>query len=199
VAVVETKRGSAATAAVPRSAVFDPVLVAFFNEPEVDRFVQIIDTTSGNRVITVIEFLSPWNNGAGELNKQYRKKLKNYRRAGVNIVEIDLLRSHRERLDVGQVDMPPNRRAPYLTGVWRATDPMHWALHPMPLRQPLPQVPIPLRENDADVLLDLQPLIERVYVAGGHDDIDYRKPSQPPLEGDDAAWADQLLRSAGKR
>ena len=86
-----------------------------------------------------------------------------------------------------------------LTGVWRATDPMDWALHPMPLRQPLPQVPIPLRENDADVLLDLQPLIERVYVAGGHDDIDYRKPSQPPLEGDDAAWADQLLRSAGKR
>ena len=30
----------------------------------------------------------------------------------------------------------------------------------MSLRQRLPKIPIPLRETDADVMLDLQPLIE---------------------------------------
>jgi hypothetical protein len=40
--------------------------------------------------------------------------------------------------------------------------------------------------------LELQPLITRVYAAGGHDDIDYRKPPDPPLEPDDAAWAAEL-------
>jgi len=36
-------------------------------------------------------------------------------------------------------------------------------------------------------------------VAGGHDDIDYTKPAEPPLDEADAAWAEALLREAGKR
>jgi hypothetical protein len=51
-----------------------------------------------------------------------------------------------------------------------------------------------LRPDDPDVVLQLQPLIERVYVSGGHDDIDYSKPPVPPLGGEDAAWAEQLLK-----
>ena len=39
----------------------------------------------------VIEILSPWNKGAGRLNKDYRKKLEDYARAEVSVVEIDLL------------------------------------------------------------------------------------------------------------
>jgi hypothetical protein len=49
------------------------------------------------------------------------------------------------------------------------------------------------------VLLALQPLIERVYIAGGHENIKYSKPPTPPLSEDDEAWADTLLRSARLR
>jgi hypothetical protein len=83
--------------------------------------------------------------------------------------------------------------------VRRAWAPTVWEVYPLALRIPLPRVPIPLRHSDADVGLDLQPLMERVYAAGGHDDIDYSRPADPPLPDDDAAWADDLLRKAGKR
>jgi hypothetical protein len=53
---------------------------------------------------------------------------------------------------------------------------------------------VPLRRSDAQVGLDLQPLIARVYAAGGHDDIGYRKPPDPPLEPEDAAWVAALRR-----
>jgi hypothetical protein len=58
---------------------------------------------------------------------------------------------------------------------------------------------VPLRQTDADVPLDLQTLIAQVYRHGRYDDIDYTVPPVPPLDPDDAAWANELLRSAGKR
>jgi hypothetical protein len=60
-------------------------------------------------------------------------------------------------------------------------------------------IAVPLRVGDKDVALDLQPLVEKAYVEGAYDDIDYRRECVPPLEGEDAAWADELLRAAGKR
>ena len=69
----------------------------------------------------------------------------------------------------------------------------------MSLRRPLPRIPIPLRQSDQAVLLELQPLIERVYAAGGHDDIDYTRPPVPPLAGEDVRWAEELLRNAKRR
>jgi hypothetical protein len=70
----------------------------------------------------------------------------------------------------------------------------------MHIRTALSTLPIPLRGKEPDALLDLQPLIERVYTAGGHDDIDYNQPLvDPPLPAEDKAWMDQLLRAAGRR
>jgi hypothetical protein len=176
-----------------------PVYIKFFDEPVVDRFIKIIDTHNGNRVITAIELLSPGNKSPGDLNKRYRRKLKDYANGDVSVVEIDLLRSSRGRLQFEQVDLPPERRTPYLVGLHRAWDFMRWEVYPIELRKPVPPVPIPLREKDADVILELQPLLERVYVAGGHDDINYAEPPDPPLSADDETWANELLRAAGRR
>ena len=41
--------------------------------------------------------------------------------------------------------------------------------------------------------------LRQVYHHGRYDDIDYTLPPVPPLEAEDAAWADELLRAAGKR
>jgi hypothetical protein len=59
---------------------------------------------------------------------------------------------------------------------------------------------VPLRTTDADAPLDLQALIDQCYQNGGYDDdIDYQNESVPPLDPDDATWADAPLRKQGAR
>ena len=65
----------------------------------------------------------------------------------------------------------------------------------MPLRDPLPPIGIPLRKHDADLPLELQPLIDRAGAA--FRPFDYDADLDPPLPGDDAAWAAQRLTAAG--
>ena len=200
VAVVERERrrpevaASSATVAVP-----EPYTIRFFGDPQLDRFLQIIDIADGNRVVTVIEVLSPWNKAPGRLNEEYRRKLKGYAEAGVNVVEIDLLRGPRGRLAVDAGDLPLERRTAYYVAVRPATWPEQWDVYSIALREPIPPVRVPLRPGDPPAVLQLQPLIERVYAAGGYDDIDYSKPPDPPLRAEDEAWADELLRGAGLR
>jgi len=72
-------------------------------------------------------------------------------------------------------------------------------LYALPLREPLKAIPIPLRENDRPVPLDLQMLLDRCYDDGRYDDINYAEPPIPPLELGDATWADELLKADRKR
>lgn len=65
---------------------------------------------------------------------------------------------------------------------------------PIPLRARLPVVPIPLRPADADVALELQPVIDQCYQRGRYSAIDYRQEVAPPLAAADARWMDELLR-----
>jgi len=96
-------------------------------------------------------------------------------------------------LPVSQDDIPIERQAPYMVCVRIGCEPETWWAYPLPLRSPLSDISIPLRETDKPIVLKLQQQIDRVYVAGGHDDIDYSRPLDPPLLGDDAVWARQLL------
>ena len=177
-------------------ATVEPVVFERIDALERDRWVQIIDTTDGNRVITVVEVLSPGNKQAGQLNRRYRAKLRRYGRAGVSLVEIDLLRSSRARLTITTDDMPAGRRAAYYTCVNWAADPAVWKAYPMPLRDALPTIPVPCRPGEADVPLALQPVVDRAYAEGGHDDIDYSRRPKPRLPPADAAWAAEVIAAA---
>ena len=63
------------------------------DEPVTETYLKIVDATSGNRIITAIEFLSPTNKLPGDGNDMYIRKQREYRAAGVNQVEIDLTRA----------------------------------------------------------------------------------------------------------
>ena len=66
----------------------------------------------------------------------------------------------------------------------------------MPIRKPLPGLSIPLRETDTDVHLDLQAVLDQAYRKGRyHLTIDYSEPPTPPLKGDDAKWARNLIKA----
>jgi hypothetical protein len=180
--------------------VAEPVIVSIPSEDATERFIEIRDLTSGNRVITVIEILSPTNKMRGKGRRQYRQKLGECHRARVSFVEIDLLRAGPRIRNV-----PPRFVLPNPTTAYRAYARRSWKrtqaeLYPISLRQRLPIIRIPLRESDQDATLDLQALVDQAYRNGRYaDDIDYRADPVPPLGPADAAWTDELLRAAGKR
>ena len=65
-----------------------------------------------------------------------------------------------------------------------------WAIR---LRDPLPIIPIPLKGDIPDALLDLQALLDRVYDAAGYEDYLYETPTEPPLPEADALWAQAIV------
>jgi hypothetical protein len=73
------------------------------------------------------------------------------------------------------------------------------AVYPVPLRERLPVISIPLRPEDHEVPLPLQIVLDQCYHNGGYDDIDYRAEPEPPLPAEDASWADTRLREQGRR
>lgn len=180
-------------------AVAEPILVELPHEEKTERFIEIRDIRSGGRVVTVIEFVSPSNKHPGPGRKLYLQKQDELYDADVNSVEIDLLRAGENVIAVGPEDLPPEYRTAYRACVRRAVRPRTIETYPIPLRVPLPTIRIPLRETDSDVTLNLQSLIEQCYANAGYDDIDYTEPPVPPLEGNDAKWADAVLREKGLR
>jgi hypothetical protein len=200
VRVVETSRGSSpAAASEPGIAVEDPLVVEFGDEPATQGYIEIVDAASGNRVITVIEFISPSNKMRGEGRDLYLKKRREVMRAGASLVEIDLTRAGYRDLPLPPGRFPRSHQTTYQAGVRRSWKPTQYEIYRVPLRQPLPTIRIPLRPTDADVPLELQAIIEQCYENGRYDSLDYRVPPEPPLDPDDAAWADELLRAAGRR
>ena len=94
--------------------------------------------------------------------------------------------------------MGSSERTAYVACVRRGPQCNRYEVYWLPLRERLNAIRIPLRETDADVALDLQALGDQAYRRGRYDqELDYRQPPHPPLNADDAVWADELLRSRG--
>jgi hypothetical protein len=131
--------------------------------------------------------------------RAYRRKQQECLDAGVSLVEIDLVREGRPVFSISADEIPANIRTPYQAVVRRGWLDSEIEVYRLPLCEPLPAIRIPLRETDSDIALDLQSLIDLAYANGGHDDLNYQADAHPPLIGEDAEWADALLRAAGKR
>lgn len=169
------------------------------HEPITETHIEIVDTRTGYKVVTVIEVLSRVNKTPGDGQKLYQKKQGEVLAARANLVEIDLLRSGEWVLAVERAAVPPSHRTPYRAVARRGHRSDVREYYCLPLRDRLPRIRVPLRESDQDVALDLQAAADDCYANGGYDDLDYRLPPDPPFSPADEAWADALLRSAGKR
>jgi hypothetical protein len=163
-----------------------------------EKFIEIRDVTSGNKLVTQIEFLSPTNKLPGKGRDDYQKKQRDLCESDVNLVEIDLVRAGKHVAAVPLAHIPAARRTPYLVCVRRATARAKAEVYPVAFDQPLPAIKVPLRPTDADVVLALQPLIE-LCDEGYEGDFDYNKDPAPPLGEADAEWLDSLLRDKGLR
>jgi len=178
----------------------EPLMITLADEPVSQAFIEIREAGTGRKVVTVIEFVSPTNKLPGAGRAQYEQKQSECIAAGVNLVEIDLVRRGNWALAVPPESIPRESRGTYHACCRRGVVPNVAEVYSLPLREQLPAIPIPLREGDSDVPLDLQRLIDLVYEQADYaDDLDYSVDPEPPLHKADAQWADELLRSAGRR
>ena len=202
VRVIEQRRAGVPVDVSPASgpALAEPLILHLQGEPAIESIVEIIEIGSHARVITVLEVLSPANKSPGAGSEMYLQKQRELADARVSLVEIDLLRSGRRVLNATPAMLPPEYRTTYQACVRRGYQRDSAEIYRIALRERLPVIRVPLRKGEPDVALDLQVLVDQAYRKGRYGmSIDYRGDPEPPLENDDAAWADELLRSKGLR
>src|SRR5205085_8491389 len=112
------------------------------------RYIKIIDSEE-RRIVTVIEVLSPSNKTGSADGQAYRLKREEYIANGINLVEIDLLRSGL-RPPLGN---PAPPISDYYVLVHRGWEKDRLGIWPISIRDPLPAVPIPLDPDIPDVML----------------------------------------------
>jgi len=154
--------------------------------------VEIRDVAE-RRLVTVIEILSPVNK-RGEGWRDYVDRRTELLQTRTHLLEIDLLRQGTRIPLVGE--LPPTSYYVYLSRTQRRPRTQVW---PLQLRDRLPAVPVPLLSPDPDVPLDLQAAVKACFDLVGYERLlDYAAPPPPPpLSEADAAWAAEVLRSAG--
>jgi hypothetical protein len=157
----------------------------------VERWIEI--RTVDGFLVTAIELLRP-SNKTGDGVERYKAKQRTYLQSKANLVEIDLLRDGRLVLPV-----PLHGRDAgtcYYICISRAWRPQLREVYHCPLRERLPAFRLPLRETDADVVLDLQPLIDRCYETGRYYLNPHDVDPSPPFSGEEAVWVKERLQAA---
>lgn len=152
-----------------------------------ERYLEIREVATG-AVIAVIELLSPKNKRPGEGRIAYLRKRNQVLASTSHLIEIDLLRG-------GQpLPISGERPSHYRILICRGDRCPVAELYRFNLQQPIPPVPVPLIANEPEPILDLQPLLQRVYQKGRyHLAINYQHPPVTPATADEAVWmADQL-------
>jgi hypothetical protein len=155
-----------------------------------ETFIEIYESSPEQRLVTVIEVLSPSNKRYGTPAWElYQRKRQALLMGGANFVEIDLLQGGKR---MPMLDPWPS--SPYYILVARRENAANCRVRPAHFRRPSPSLSIPLAKPDPDVMLPLQPMIETIYArARYYRDIDYSKPVSPPFSPEEAAWLQQQL------
>jgi hypothetical protein len=158
-----------------------PLIVPLLEAVEVRLVTVEVRDVAHNELVTSIEILSPVNKREPGLTK-YRQKRQRLRQAGVHLLEIDLLRRGTRPLVHPRI---PD--VPYLITLTRAHA-GRVEVWPIKLPDKLPVVPVPLRNPDPDVPLELSPALASVYDEAAYElSIDYgQPPPPPPLSPEDA-------------
>ncbi len=149
--------------------------------------VRLVET---KEVVTVIDVLSPANKRAGEGRQQYEKKRTEILGSYTNFIEIDLLHAGKP------LPMTVSEENHYRIIVSRARQRPSADFYLFSVRQPIPDIPLPLLRGDSEPAIALNQILHELYDQSGYDlDIDYRRmPPPPAFTKEDAAWVQETAR-----
>ena len=143
-----------------------------------------------NKLITVIEILSPVNKRNPGLIP-YQKKRQQLYQAGIHLLEIDLLRRGARPLS-HQLITPSDYRVGLMRGDGETAI---WSFNVTDL---LPVIPVPLLPVDEDIPLDLREALTLIYQRSYYNNsIDYTKnPPIPSFSPEVLIWIKNQLKTA---
>lgn len=195
-------RPRASQAAARGAATADPPWVVTVDGVEMrEVFVNITCVDEPDVVVAALEVLSPTNKKPGTEGRElYLKKQEEILSSTTHFLEIDLLRTGAYTVAAPRALLLEKGGWDYIVSLHRAHQGGRFEVWPTRLRARLPRVAVPLLDGDPDVVLDLQEVLDKAYDDGPYRRrVDYRRDPPVPLEPDDAAWADALLRERGLR
>lgn len=192
--------GGTAIAAVTVTDLLEVPAAPLPDEDLTETFIEIRTTGDDERLVTSIEVLSPTNKTRGATGRGlYLAKQHELQSAGVNLVEIDLLRRGVHATAASLAEL--RRRAgqfDYHVCVTLGDRADARFVAPILLPNRLPTIPIPLTPDVAAVPVDLQAVLDRCYDEALYTRrIHYDRPCEPPLTPEQQAWADGILRARG--
>ena len=189
------KNGPSRSASTSALVVDEPTFITLLNE-EIEEAYLAIRETKSDALVAIIEVLSPTNKIAGSAGRNsFMAKRSEILNSEVHWLEIDLLRAGKPTALNAEL-----RQSDYRIIVSHARNHLRARYWPLSIRQQLPIIGVPLRAKDPDVPLDLGSVLHSAYDETGWDlKIDYTQPPDPPLNADDAKWANKLLRTGGLR
>ena len=159
---------------------------------ETQKYVKVVGPDG--TTVTAIEILSPSNKGSDRT--QYLAKREEYLAARTNLVEIDLLRDG-QRMPMGR---PSSPGGDYYHFVSRSATYPAVQVCRFTVRDPMPNFPLPLLEQDGDLAIPFQSLFNATYDTKRYSNrIDYSIPPVPPLRSLDAEWAADLLKNSARK
>ena len=170
----------------PQRAISPSFEIIVPNEAIKHFFVEIRDPTKGHELITLIEIVSPANKRAGKDRKSYQRKQAEILSSDANLLEVDLLRAGRRLYaspDVATMLSAESKPIDYvilINRAWKRKDARTaFEVFPVSMVEPLPCIPLPLREGQTEVPLDLQEVFQQAYEAGPYRSAPSTIPSQP--------------------
>ena len=161
-----------------------------------ETFIEIYDIRPDRKLVTGIEVLSPSNKRHGTAGwDEYWRKRRAFLNGAASFVEIDLLRGGR-RMPMRE----PWPESPYYVLVSRQDEVPRCHVWPAHTLQPLPRIPIPLEKADADVEIDLQPMVDAIYERARYAiDIDYAGSISLALSKDELQRLTETSRRTGRK
>jgi len=131
-------------------AVADPVRIRLSEPTGTLGHIEIRKLEGDQPLVTAIEVISPTNKLDARNRRRYLQKRDAYYAAGVNVVEIDLIRAGEPLIDVPWERVKPHQLTPYRAAIRRVPAPdedLEAEYYPLPLQSRLPALAIPLRRG----------------------------------------------------
>lgn len=171
------------TRTVTATVLAEPITVEIPLAEEVqERYLEIREGATG-KVITTIELLSPKNKRAGEGRNAYLNKRQQILSSATHLIEIDLLRAGVPLPAIGLV------KTDYRILISRSRERPQAQLYAFSLQDPIPAFIVPLRPGVDEPVMDMQPLLHKIYDRARFElAVDYGDPLKPEISAEDERW-----------
>jgi hypothetical protein len=145
-----------------------------------------------NRLVTLVEVVSPANKTTMAGRDAYLAKRREAKNAAANLVEIDLVLQGKATLDYSRDGLPD---WDYAVTVTRSKQPDRFEIYKATLQERLPRFRLPVAQDDRDVVVDLHTIFTRCFdQCVFANKIDYKRDPATVLTDEDRKWLNDLLK-----